>query len=222
MDRVPPPARSATALGVTVRRRRRAVLGARLCLPRGTASMSACRRWSSRCIAYVWPGLALLPFVAAGGFGNLGGIGWRRGFALALFGGLPLALLSYIGYSLCSARPWRRHSAVMRGARRPAAGAAGACREPLPARRIAGALAMVVGLARHRRRSAARPWARTDSAATSCSWRPAASLPIFGMLLRLWRIPRDRGRPQSPACCRWPGCRSCYLPPRQCAGGRLL
>src|ERR1700751_1210559 len=47
---------------------------------------------------FVWPGLALLPVVAPGGFGDLGGVGWRRGMALTLFGGLPLALLSYVGY----------------------------------------------------------------------------------------------------------------------------
>src|SRR5579864_7815016 len=47
---------------------------------------------------FVWPGLALLPLVAANGVADLGGLGWRRGIALTLFGGLPLALWSYIGY----------------------------------------------------------------------------------------------------------------------------
>src|SRR6476646_4067986 len=47
---------------------------------------------------FVWPGLALLPVVAADGFRDLGGLGWRRAAMLALFGGLPLALLAYIGY----------------------------------------------------------------------------------------------------------------------------
>ena len=47
---------------------------------------------------FVWPGLALLPVVAADGFRDLGGLGWRRATALALFGGLPLALLAYVGY----------------------------------------------------------------------------------------------------------------------------
>jgi drug/metabolite transporter (DMT)-like permease len=47
---------------------------------------------------YFWPGVALLPFVVANGFHDLGGIGWARGFVLALFGGLPLALLAYLGY----------------------------------------------------------------------------------------------------------------------------
>src|SRR5579884_4522321 len=47
---------------------------------------------------FIWPGLALLPLVVTGGLRSLGGIGWRRGFALTFFGGLPLALLSYLGY----------------------------------------------------------------------------------------------------------------------------
>ena len=42
---------------------------------------------------FVWPGLALLPVVAADGFRDLGGLaaGGAR-VVLALFGGLPLAL----------------------------------------------------------------------------------------------------------------------------------
>src|SRR5215469_9381840 len=47
---------------------------------------------------FIWPGLALLPLVATQGFGDLGGLGWRRGIALTLVGGLPLALWSYSGY----------------------------------------------------------------------------------------------------------------------------
>src|ERR1700729_2580914 len=48
---------------------------------------------------YVWPGLVLLPFVAANGFRDLGGIGWSRGFAPAPLGGLALALLGLLGCS---------------------------------------------------------------------------------------------------------------------------
>ena len=33
---------------------------------------------------YFWPGLALLPFVVANGFRDLGGIGWGRGRAGAV------------------------------------------------------------------------------------------------------------------------------------------
>src|SRR5581483_10968939 len=47
---------------------------------------------------FIWPGLLLAPLLASGGLGDLGGMGWGRGFALTAFGGLPLALWSYFGY----------------------------------------------------------------------------------------------------------------------------
>ena len=49
---------------------------------------------------FLWPGFALLPLVAKNNFADLRVIGLGRGAALALFGGLPLALLSYVGYIL--------------------------------------------------------------------------------------------------------------------------
>ena len=95
---------------------------------------------------FVWPGLALLPVVAADGFRDLGGLGWRRASALALFGGLPLALLAYIGYVFVPLG----HGGVIQ----PSCAALGGLilarlvlKEPLPPRRIAGALLIVVGLA---------------------------------------------------------------------------
>ena len=90
---------------------------------------------------FVWPGFVLLPIVAAGGFANLGGLGWRRGIALTVFGGLPLALLSYFGYVLVPLG----HGAIIQ----PSCAALGGLvlarlvlKEPLPPRRIAGALAI--------------------------------------------------------------------------------
>jgi len=95
---------------------------------------------------FVWPGLALLPVVAADGFRDLGGLGWRRAAMLALFGGLPLALLAYIGYVFVPLG----HGGVIQ----PSCAALGGLilarlvlKEPLPPRRIAGALLIVVGLA---------------------------------------------------------------------------
>jgi drug/metabolite transporter (DMT)-like permease len=88
---------------------------------------------------FVWPGLALLPVVAADGFRDLGG-------SLALFGGLPLALLAYIGYVFVPLG----HGGVIQ----PSCAALGGLilarlvlKEPLPPRRIAGALLIVAGLA---------------------------------------------------------------------------
>ena len=95
---------------------------------------------------FTWPGLALLPLVAKNNFADLRMIGIGRGVALALFGGLPLALLSYVGYIFVPLG----HGAVVQ----PSCAALGGLilarlvlKEPLPPRRIAGAIAIVIGLA---------------------------------------------------------------------------
>jgi len=95
---------------------------------------------------FVWPGLALLPLVAKNNFADLRMIGLGRGVTLALFGGLPLALLSYVGYVLVPLG----HGAVIQ----PSCAALGGLvlarlvlKEPLPPRRIVGAGAIVIGLA---------------------------------------------------------------------------
>src|SRR3974377_191756 len=94
---------------------------------------------------FAWPGFALLPLVARNNFADLRMIGLSRAAALALFGGLPLALLSYSGYVLVPLG----HGAVIQ----PSCAALGGLvlarlvlKEPLPARRIVGALAIVLGL----------------------------------------------------------------------------
>ena len=99
---------------------------------------------------YVWPGLVLLPFVAASGLRDLGGMGWRRGFTLAVFGGLPLALLSYLGYLFVPLG----HGGIIQ----PSCAALGGMilarfvlKEPLPARRVVGALVIVRWLGSDRR-----------------------------------------------------------------------
>ena len=43
---------------------------------------------------FVWPGIVLLPVIAANGPSDLGGLGWRRGIIITVVGGLPLALCS--------------------------------------------------------------------------------------------------------------------------------
>jgi drug/metabolite transporter (DMT)-like permease len=94
---------------------------------------------------FAWPGLALLPLVARNNFADLRMIGLGRALALAFFGGLPLALLSYIGYVLVPLG----HGAVIQ----PSCAALGGLilarlvlKEPLPPRRIAGAAIIVAGL----------------------------------------------------------------------------
>ena len=149
---------------------------------------------------YVWPGLMLLPFVAANGFRDLGGIGWGRGFALALFGGLPLALWSYLGFLYVPLG----HGGVIQ----PSSAALGGMllarlvlKEPLPPRRIAGGLAIVAGLctigieARYARSAA------MASVAIFCSSWPAARSPPSACWSGCGVCRRCR-RWRSPACCR--------------------
>ncbi len=94
---------------------------------------------------FAWLGLALLPLVAKNNFADLRVIGLPRAAALAVFGGLPLALLSYVGYVLVPLG----HGAVIQ----PSCAALGGLvlarlvlKEPLPPRRILGAAAIVAGL----------------------------------------------------------------------------
>jgi drug/metabolite transporter (DMT)-like permease len=136
---------------------------------------------------YVWPGLALLPFLATKGIGDLGGFGWGRGFALATFGGLPLALLSYLGYLFVPLG----HGGIIQ----PSCAALGGLllarfvlKEPLPVRRIVGALAMVLGLlviGAEALKTIGPHGVGGDLlfVAAGCFFA------TFGMLVRLWRVP---------------------------------
>ncbi|HEX3939088.1 MAG TPA: DMT family transporter [Xanthobacteraceae bacterium] len=136
---------------------------------------------------YIWPGLALIPVVATYGFKNLGGIGWWRGIALTVFGGLPLALWSYYGYVYVPLG----HGAIIQ----PSCAALGGLilarlivREPLPPRRIVGAIAMLIGLAvigAEALRSMGSGAVFGDLLFVAAG----SSFAVFGMLLRLWRIP---------------------------------
>jgi drug/metabolite transporter (DMT)-like permease len=135
---------------------------------------------------FVWPGLALVPVIAADGFGNLGGIGWRRGIALTLFGGLPLALLSYAGYVLVPLG----HGAVIQ----PSCAALGGLllarlvlKEPLPLRRIAGSLAIVLGLVVIGA-EALRTMGAHGLLGDFLFVAAGSFFAVFGTLLRLWRI----------------------------------
>jgi drug/metabolite transporter (DMT)-like permease len=136
---------------------------------------------------FIWPGLALLPVVAAGGFANLGGLGWRRGIALTLCGGLPLALWSYFGYLYVPLG----HGSIIQ----PSCAAVGGLilarlvvKEALPPRRIAGAAIIVVGLAVIGA-EALRTMGSQGLLGDLLFVAAGCSFAIFGMLLRLWRLP---------------------------------
>jgi drug/metabolite transporter (DMT)-like permease len=139
---------------------------------------------------FVWPGLVLLPFAAAAGFADLRAIGWRRGAALALSGGLPLALFSYVGYLFVPLG----HGAIIQ----PACAAVGGMilahlvlKEPLPARRIVGALVIVLGLGVIGV-EALGAMGRQGVAGDLLFVAAGTCFAIFGMLLRLWQIPAMR------------------------------
>lgn len=185
MDNVPPPVKSATALGVVCG------TGAALFWALGfvAARQGVNVGLSPLVIAmhrYIWPGMALLPLLAASGVADLGGIGWRHGFALALFGGLPLALLSYIGYLFVPLG----HGGIIQ----PACAALGGLllarlvlKEPLPPRRIAGALAIVLGLCVIGA-EALRTMGAHGVGGDLLFVAAGSFFAVFGMLVRMWRI----------------------------------
>jgi drug/metabolite transporter (DMT)-like permease len=139
---------------------------------------------------FIWPGFALLPVVAAGGFADLGGLGWRRGIALTLCGGLPLALWSYVGYLYVPLG----HGSIIQ----PSCAAVGGLllarfilKEALPPRRVAGAATIVLGLAVIGA-EALRTMGSQGLLGDLLFVAAGSSFAIFGMLLRLWRLPPMR------------------------------
>jgi drug/metabolite transporter (DMT)-like permease len=139
---------------------------------------------------YLWPGLALLPLAAASGFADLGGVGWGRGFVLAVFGGLPLAVLSYLGYLFVPLG----HGGIIQ----PSCAALGGLmlarlvlKEPLPARRVAGALAIVLGLCVIGA-EAIRAIGAHGVGGDLLFVAAGSFFATFGMLVRLWRVPAMR------------------------------
>jgi drug/metabolite transporter (DMT)-like permease len=135
---------------------------------------------------YVWPGIALLPFLAAGGFGNLAGVGWGRGVVLTVFGGLPLAIWSYLGYLFVPLG----HGGIIQPSCASITGLVLAylvLREPLPMRRIVGAAVMLAGLCVIGL-EASRTIGLHGVGGDLLFVAAGVSFGIFGMLVRLWRI----------------------------------
>jgi drug/metabolite transporter (DMT)-like permease len=185
----PPPVKHATAWGVVCG------AGAALCWAIGfvAARQGVTTGLSPVVIAlhrFVWPGLVLLPFAAANDFADLRDIGWWRGAALALSGGLPLALFSYIGYLFVPLG----HGAIIQ----PACAAVGGMilarlvlKEPLPAGRIVGALVIASGLGVIGAEALGTMGAKGVTGDLLFA-AAGACFAIFGMLLRLWQIPAMR------------------------------
>jgi drug/metabolite transporter (DMT)-like permease len=135
---------------------------------------------------FVWPGLALLPLVAKNNFADLRMIGFGRGVSLALFGGLPLALLSYVGYIFVPLG----HGALIQ----PSCAALGGLilarlvlKEPLPPRRVAGAIAIVIGLAVIGA-EALRTMGANGVLGDLLFVAAGSCFAIFAVLVRRWRV----------------------------------
>jgi drug/metabolite transporter (DMT)-like permease len=135
----------------------------------------------------VWVGAALLPvLMLQGGLRDLGGIGWRRGIALSIFGGIPFAILSATGFLLVPLG----HGGVIQ----PSCAALGGIllsalvlREAMPAWRVAGAVAMVMGLMLLGWEALAT--IGTHGVLGDLTFAGAGlSFAVFGLMLRLWRI----------------------------------
>jgi drug/metabolite transporter (DMT)-like permease len=95
---------------------------------------------------FVWAGLVFLPLVARHGLRDLAGVGWAKGVTLTVFGGPPLALLSYAGFLFVPLA----HGGVIQPSCAALGGLALASlvlKEKLPIGRALGAAVIVAGLA---------------------------------------------------------------------------
>ncbi len=135
---------------------------------------------------YVWAGLIFLPSVLRQGIGDLNGIGWGRGIALAILGGPGQAVTSAAGFLLVPLA----HGGVIQPSCAAVAGlllAAFVLKEKLPAVRIVGAATIVAGVAVIGGEAFAT--IGTHGVLGDFTFMMAGLMfAAFGMLLRLWRI----------------------------------
>jgi drug/metabolite transporter (DMT)-like permease len=135
---------------------------------------------------YVWAGFVFLPSVLRAGPRDLNGVGWGRGFALALLGGPGLAVVSAAGFLLVPLA----HGGVIQPSCAALTGmllAALVLKERLPANRIYGAVVIVAGVAVIG--SEAFATIGTHGLLGDLTFALAGTMfAIFGTLLRMWRI----------------------------------
>lgn len=136
---------------------------------------------------YVWSAFLFLPLMAAGYLASPGTIGWGRSFALTLFAGPLLAILSYAGFLLVPLG----HGALVQPSTAALVGlilASVVLREKLPMARALGAITMVLGLAAIAYE--ALTTIGTHGLLGDFAFMAAGTcFAIFGTLLRKWRIP---------------------------------
>ena len=135
---------------------------------------------------YVWAGLFFLPSVLRRGAGDLNGIGWVRGFALALLGGPGQAVVSAAGFLLVPLA----HGGVIQPSCAVLGGLALAVLvlgERLPTARMWGALVIVAGVGVIG--SEAFATIGTHGLVGDFTFAAAGLMfATFATLLRLWRI----------------------------------
>ncbi|MGC1466371.1 MAG: DMT family transporter [Pseudolabrys sp.] len=139
---------------------------------------------------FFWSGLLLVPVVLRMGVADLGGIGWGRGFVMCMLSGPPQAFLAYVGFTLTPLG----HGATIQPACAALFGlllASVILHERMSAQRIAGAIAIVIGLMAFGFESLTT--IGREGVAGDLSFCAAGiSWAVFGTLLRMWRVPGTR------------------------------
>lgn len=95
---------------------------------------------------FLWSGIVFIPLVLRAGLRDLGGIGWRRGMALMVLGGPVMSLISYTGFMFVPLG----HGSVIQPSCATLGGlflAVVLLKEAISLSRVAGAVAIVAGLA---------------------------------------------------------------------------
>jgi drug/metabolite transporter (DMT)-like permease len=135
---------------------------------------------------FVWAGVVLLPLMMREGLRDLGGVGWRRGLLITLFGGPLLGLLSYAGFLLVPLG----HGAIIQPSTAALSGlllSSLVLKEQLPFRRAIGAAVIIGGLMVIGSEALATIGAH-GLLGDLCFAAAGFSFSLFGMLLRLWGV----------------------------------
>lgn len=135
---------------------------------------------------YFWTGLLLVPLIVRDGIADLGGVGWGRGFILAVLSGPTQALVAYTGFIYV---PFG-HGTTIQPATAALAGivlAAVLLKERLSASRIVGAVTIIAGLVVFGIESFAT--IGTHGIGGDLLFATAGAFwALFGILLRQWQV----------------------------------
>jgi drug/metabolite transporter (DMT)-like permease len=145
---------------------------------------------------FVWAGLVLLPLMLRDGLGDLGGVGWGRGFLVFLLAGPIQAVISYSGFIFAPLA----HGGVIHPGSAAMFGfilAALVLKEPLTLRHFAGTLIIVAGLAIFAGESILSIGG--NALGGDLLFMTAGLMwALFGMLVKFWRL--DSARATQASC----------------------